>query len=103
MINALKKFFGSEGVQMSANVQNNSSSSSAITIKSEPVYVAEETNVVRQYEKDAGREERSECGRYHRDNYGRQERTNERQNYKMLVLQLWFNIPLCKLIPKESI
>lgn len=99
MINALKKFFSSEGVQMSANVQNNSSSSSAIAIKSEPAYVAEETNVVRQYQKEAGRQERSECRRYYRDDYGRQERTNERQNYKMLVLQLWFSIPLCKLIP----
>lgn len=48
MINDLKKFIGSAGVQMPTNVHNNISSSSAIASKSEPVYVAEEANVVRQ-------------------------------------------------------
>lgn len=81
MMHALSKFFGSKGVQASTSVQGNSSSNSSITIKSEPVYVTEEANVVNRYQRGNGRQERSEPRGYNRANFGRQDRTSETRGY----------------------
>ena len=72
MINALKKFFSSEGAH--ANTSGQSSKPSAITVKSEPVYVSEEANVVNRSTRGGVGQERNESRGYNRAYYGGQDR-----------------------------
>lgn len=62
MIAALRKFFGNQAVSSDAGNLDNASSSHAITVKSEPVYAAEEVNVTNQVRYPRGRSYQNQGG-----------------------------------------
>lgn len=67
-------------------MQYNSSSSSAIAIKSEPVYIAEEANVIRQYQRDAGKQERSEPVGSKIEQHWKEQHTKWRVKFELYIV-----------------